>query len=231
MRAPRPRFALNRWRATLSGSGGLSNFELGFLTNDQTNQKQARGPNDFDRTHRGVLSLVYSIPGYSSGPALLKAATSNWQISTVAVAQSGTPLTAIDSSAGSVYGNLTGFMRAECTGANPASSGSLFQRINGYFNPDAFTAPPAIGDGTGFGSCGVGILRGPNQKNIDFAVERRFSMWESSSLHLRGEFFNAANRPQFGNPVLDHNAGPAFGLITSTVANPRLIQLALRYQF
>ena len=216
---------------TLSGSGGLSNFELGFLTNAQTNQKQARGPNDFDRTHRAVLSLVYSIPGYSGGPALWKAVTSNWQISTVAVAQSGTPLTVIDSSAGSVYGNLTGFMRAECTGTNPASSGSLFNRINGYFNPDAFTAPPAIGDGTGFGSCGVGILRGPNQRNIDLAVERRFSMWESSSLHLRGEFFNAANRPEFGSPVLDHNAGPAFGLITSTVANPRLIQLALRYEF
>jgi hypothetical protein len=216
---------------TLSGSGGLSNFELGFLTNDQTNQKQARGPNDFDRTHRAVLSLVYSIPAYNGGPALLKAAISNWRLSTVAVAQSGTPLTVTDSSAGSVYGNLTGFMRAECTGANPASSGSLFHRINGYFNPDAFAAPPAIGDGTGFGNCGVGILRGPNQKNIDVAVERRFSVWESGSLHLRGEFFNAANRPEFGNPVLDHNAGPAFGLITSTVANPRLIQLALRYQF
>ncbi len=216
---------------TLSGSGGLSNFELGFLTNDQTNQKQARGPNDFDRTHRGVLSLVYSIPGFKGGPAALRAATSKWQISTVAVAQSGTPLTVTDSSAGSVFGNLTGFERAPCTGSNPASSGSLLHRIDGYFNPDAFTAPPAIGDGTGFGNCGVGILRGPNQKNIDFAAEKRFSIAESGTIHLRGEFFNAANRPEFGNPILDRNAGPAFGLITSTVANPRLIQLALRYEF
>ena len=216
---------------TLSGSGGLSNFELGFLTNDQTNQAQARGPSDFDRTHRGVLSLVYSIPGFKDGPSALRAALSKWQISTVAVAQSGTPLTVTDSSAGSVYGNLTGFMRAECTGANPASSGSMFHRIDGYFNPDAFTAPPAIGDGTGFGSCGVGITRGPNQKNIDLALEKRFSIAESHTIHLRGEFFNAANRPNFGNPILDHNAGPAFGLITSTVSNPRLIQLALRYEF
>jgi hypothetical protein len=122
-------------------------------------------------------------------------------------------------------------MRAECTGANPASSGSTFHRIDGYFNPDAFTAPPAIGDGTGFGSCGVGITRGPNQKNIDLALEKRFSIAESHTIHLRGEFFNAANRPNFGNPILDHNAGPAFGLITSTVSNPRLIQLALRYEF
>jgi len=216
---------------TLSGSGGLSNFELGFLTNDQTNQRQARGPNDFDRTHLGVLSLVYSIPALNGGLGLLRAATSNWQVSTVAVAQSGTPLTVTDSSAGSVFGNLTGFERAQCTGMNPASSGSLFHRIDGYFNPAAFAAPPAIGDGTGFGNCGVGIARVPNQKNIDLALEKRFSMWELGTLHLRGEFFNAANRPQFGNPILDHNAGPAFGLITSTVANPRLVQLALRYEF
>jgi hypothetical protein len=174
---------------------------------------------------------MYSIPGFRSGPAALRAATSKWQISTVAVAQSGTPLTPMDSGAGTVYGNLFGFERAQCTGMNPASSGSLFHRIDGYFNPDAFTSAPAIGDGTGFGNCGVGILRGPNQKNIDLAVEKRFSIAEWGSLHLRGEFFNAANRPEFGNPIADRTAGPAFGLITSTVANPRLIQLALRYEF
>ena len=216
---------------TLSGSGGLSNFELGFLTNDQTNQRQARGPNDFDRTHRGVLSLVYSVPGLSNAPSMLRAASSNWQIATVAVAQTGTPLTPIDSGAGTVYGNLTGFNRAQCTGLNPASSGSLFHRVDGYFNPAAFAAAPAVGDGTGFGNCGVGILRGPSQKNVDFAVEKRFSVAEYGSVHLRGEFFNALNRPEFGNPILDHEAGPAFGVITSTVANPRLIQLALKYEF
>ena len=216
---------------TLSGSGGLSNFELGFLTNDQTNQRQARGLSDFDRTQRAVLSLVYSVPGLGGAPSVLRTAASGWQIATVAVAQSGTPITAVDSSAGTVYGNLLGFERAQCTGSNPASSGSLFHRIDGYFNPAAFTDTPAIGDGTGFGNCGVGIVRGPSQKNIDFAVEKRFSMWESSSLNLRGEFFNALNRPEFGNPITDRAAGPAFGLITSTVANPRLIQLALRYEF
>ncbi len=216
---------------TLSGSGGLSNFELGFLTNDQTNQKQARGPNDFDRTHRAVLSLVYSAGGITGGPSALKAVTSNWQIATVAAGQSGTPLTPIDSGAGTVYGNLTGFNRAQCTGVNPASGGSLFHRVDGYFNPAAFAPAPAIGDGTGFGNCGVGILRGPSQMNIDFAVEKRFPVAEYGSVHLRGEFFNALNRPEFGNPILDHEAGPAFGLITSTAANPRLIQLALRYEF
>ena len=216
---------------SLSGSGGLSNFELGFLTNDQTNPKQARGLNDFDRAQRFVLSLVYTTPALSSASRLVRIAASNWMISTVATAQSGSPLTVLDTGAGSVYGNLSGFMRAECTGANPASHGSLFSRINGYYNPDAFTSAPVIGDGTGFGNCGVGILRGPHQRNIDLALERTFPIREWSSLRFRAEFFNFTNTANFGNPVNDVEAGAAFGLITSTTTNPRIIQFALKYAF
>jgi hypothetical protein len=155
----------------------------------------------------------------------------NWLVSTVATAQSGSPLTVLDTSAGSVYGNLSGFMRAECTGANPASTGSMFSRINGYYNPEAFTSAPVIGDGTGFGNCGVGILRGPKQRTIDLALERAFPIRDWSSLKFRAELFNFANTPNFGNPVNDVQAGAAFGLITSTTTNPRIIQFALKYSF
>ena len=61
---------------TLSGSGGLSNFELGFLTNDQTNPRQAHGPDDFDRTNRAVLSLVYEAPSLADGSSFARASKS-----------------------------------------------------------------------------------------------------------------------------------------------------------
>jgi hypothetical protein len=216
---------------SLSGSGGLSNFELGFLTNDQTDARQSRGLNDFDRAQRFVLSLVYTTPGLDAAPRPVRMIAGNWLVSTVATAQSGSPLTVLDTSAGSVYGNLSGFMRAECTGANPASTGSMFSRINGYYNPEAFTSAPVIGDGTGFGNCGVGILRGPKQRTIDLALERAFPIRDWRSLKFRAEFFNFTNTPNFGNPVNDVQAGAAFGLITSTTTNPRIIQFALKYSF
>ena len=60
-------------------------------------------------------------------------------------------------------------------------------------------------------------------------------------IHLRTEFFNLTNTPQFGNPsttlgygdptLLTPAASPSFGLITNTVTNPRIIQFALQYQF
>ena len=158
---------------------------------------------------------------------------SQWQFSGVSVVQSGLPITAIDSTAGSVFGNLSGFSRAECTGANPASSGSIMKRINGYFNPAAFTRPPAIGDGTGFGNCGVGILRGPGEFNYDLGIQKNFSVTEWSTAEFRAEFFNLTNTPNFGLPNNDYAGGtsPSFGVISSTVSNPRIIQFAMKYFF
>jgi hypothetical protein len=216
-----------------SGAGSLSAFLLSFLTNDQTNPRQARGLNDFDRKHRFVLSFTYAPPKLEVGARLVRRALSSWQFSGESVLQSGLPITAIDSTAGQIYGNLPGFSRAECTGANPASSRSLQSRLNGYFDLSAFAPPPTIGDGTGFGNCGVGILRGPSELNLDFGIQRSFSMTERGTLEFRAEFFNFTNTPKFGLPGTDFAGGgnPGFGLITSTVSNPRIIQFALKYVF
>ena len=226
-----------------SGLNSLSNFLLSFLSNDQTDPRQARGLNDFDRKHRFVLSFNYAPPKLAAGPSALRHAFSSWQFSGESVLQSGVPITVTDSTAGLIYGNLFGFSRAECTGANPASSGSLPARLSGYFNVAAFAPPPVIGDGTGFGNCGVGILRAPSQLNLDLGIQRSFPVTEGSSLQFRAEFFNFTNTPKFGKPNSDFAGGetcggtvctlnnPSFGFITSTVSNPRIIQLAMKYTF
>jgi Carboxypeptidase regulatory-like domain/TonB-dependent Receptor Plug Domain/TonB dependent receptor len=216
-----------------SGTGGSSALDLDFLGNDQTDPRQSRGLNDFDRTHRIVLSFVFQPPALQMGPSLVRGALSHWQFSGVSVLQSGLPVTVTDSTAASVFGNLVGFSRAQCTGANPASAGSLMSRLNGYFNSDAFAPPPAIGDGTGFGNCGVGILKGPHEMNFDFGIQKNISVAEWGTFQFRTEFFNLTNTPAFGLPNNDYAGGNslAFGVISSTVSNPRIIQFALKYVF
>jgi hypothetical protein len=214
-----------------SGAGG-SSLDLDFLGNDQTNPRESHGLNDFDREHRFVLSFVYEPPKLETGPYLLQRTLSEWEFSGVSVLQSGLPITVFDSTAGSVYGNVLP-SRGECTGAEPGASGSLFGRINRYFNPAAFAPPPSIGDGTGFGNCGVGILRGPSELNLDLGIHRNFAVTEWSTLQFRAEFFNFTNTPKFDRPNGDYAGGssPAFGVISSTVSNPRIIQFALKYSF
>jgi hypothetical protein len=224
-----------------SGTGGLDSLDLDFLGNDQTNPQESRGVSDFDRKHRFVSSFVYQPPDLKAGRAFIRYALSHWQFSGVMVLQSGLPITVIDSTAGSVYGNLVGNTRAECTGTNPASSGSITSRLEQYFNVAAFEPSPMIGDGTGFGSCGVGILRGPDQRNLDLGIQRSFSVTESSTLDFRAEFFNFTNTPHFGLPLNDFSAcapqptpntcSGAFGVISSSAGNPRIVLLALRYRF
>jgi len=222
-----------------SDPGALSNFELGFVTNDQTYPGQAWGLSPSDRKNRGVFSLVYTVPRPSIEMALARAALSNWTLSTVAVAESGTPITVTDSGAGSVYGDLSSFSRAQCTGVNPATSGSMFSRLKGYLNPAAFTSAPIVGGdpkSTLYGNCGVGILRGPLQRNIDLAIGRAFPMKEFGSLQFRTEFFNFTNTANFANPSssLGPNSGvpnASFGFITATTTNPRIIQFALKYSY
>lgn len=220
----------------VSGTGGIGQLDLDFLSNDQTNPHQAHGLNDFDRTHRLVLSFVYEVPKLGLGPAAVRQAFSQWQVSGQAVLQSGLPITVTDSTAGSAYGNLIGFERAQCTGLNPASSGSLFDRVtHGYLNPAAFAPSPIIGDdgqATGFGNCGVGILRGPGQRNLDLGIQRNIRLTEAANVQFRAEFFNLTNTPKFGQPVSDFSLqGFGFGQIFSTASSPRIIQFALKLSF
>lgn len=226
-----------------SGSSGSPVFEEHLVTNDQTNFRQAYGPTDFDRKHRAVLSLVYTTSFARHLPGVLSRTVGNWELSTVAVAQSGTPITILDDNAGSVYGNYPFENRAQLSGAaKPTTSGSLYSRaLNGYLNPAAFVPAPEAPNGTGsfdtdFGNSSVGLVRGPLQRDIDMAVERIIPISEGKNLVFRGESFDLTNTANFNNPVSNLTAGPAFGslpfgLITSTSNNPRLIQFALKFQF
>lgn len=220
-----------------SGSSGSQVFELWLLTNNQHDPRQSYGPTDFDRTHRGVFSFTYDLPGARNMPAFVRHATSNWQASGILVAQSGTPITILDFAAGAVYGNYPFENRAQLSGSRIATSGSLHSRVLGtYLNSAAFTAAPEAPNGTSpddtdFGNSGVGIVRGPGQRDLDMAIERTIPVSESHSVHLRAEFFNVTNTPNFANPINIVTFGPAFGKIIQKSNNPRIFQVALKYHF
>jgi hypothetical protein len=223
-----------------SGSSGNQVFELWLLTNDQRNSRQAYGLTDFDRAHRAVFSFNYDLPNARSMGSMVRHIVSGWQTSGILVVQSGTPLTLIDESAGAVYGNFPFENRAQLSGARLTTSGSLYSRvINGYLNPAGITSAPEAPNGTSsfdtdFGNSGVGIVRGPGQFNLDMAAEKTIPVSESQSFHLRAEFFNLTNRPNFANPgngAILGSTSPPFGLITGKSNNPRIVQVALKYQF
>jgi hypothetical protein len=221
-------------------------------SNNADNMWQQWGPAQFNRPQRFVVNYSYDLP-FGTHTGVLQKVLSGWNLSGVTVVQNGTPMTIADPQAGTIYGTagsaFTGFSRAQmCPGmtyANIATSGSIEQRLGGasggpgYFNKAAFCSAPAIGNGTDYGNSGVGIILGPGQFNWDMAVLKTIKFLEKQSVQFRTEFFNAFNHPQFANPnfsaaatyALPNVRSGAFGQITATNVNPRVIQFALKYSF
>jgi hypothetical protein len=231
-----------------SGSGGGIGYEVWLVTNDQRNPRQAYGTTDFDRKHRAVLSFAWQVPRAHSLSVVPRTILADWTFSGVGVLQSGTPITVQDGNAASVYGNFLN--RAQRASGPIATSGSDFERVLGhYLNGSAFTRAPEAPFGTSpadqdFGNSGVGVVRGPGQRNVDLSVERTFPIHESNALRLRAEFFNATNTTQFSNPngslsfggdpggpISQYKPSASFGRILSDNNNSRVIQLAARYSF
>jgi Carboxypeptidase regulatory-like domain/TonB dependent receptor len=203
---------------------------------DQHNLRLNRAPSDFDRPHRFVVSFTYDLPGYKEN-AMLRSLTSNWEFAGILTVQSGTPLDIVDSLGGALFGgsnSSTGIIsRASfapgATAGTAEGHGSVESRLNQFFNKNAFV--PAA-DGL-FGDLGRNILRGPNERNVDFSFLRRFPLkWmeRSTMVEFRAEFFNVFNFVNFANPVTDIEAG-TFGQIQNTSTSPRIIQFALKYNF
>jgi hypothetical protein len=155
------------------------------------------------------------------------------------------PLTLVGSNANNAFGitNDHAQLAPGCTSQNLTTSGTIQSRLNSYFNTacilrDVAGNPswPVIGaDGraTDFGNSGVGIATGPSQNNFNLAIIKRIPLsnpGDSTNLEFRTEFFNAFNHPQFSVPNQNVSSA-AFGVITSTAVNPRIIQFALKLNF
>ncbi len=234
----------------VNGENGSEVFELALPTNDQHHLRTSSyGPANDDRDQRVVANFIWSAPKFTSFPAIARHVLADWEFSGIGVVQSGAAFSVFDSNAGSIYALIGNVTRAQATGQNPSTHGSLFSRAtNGYLDPAAFTRAPEAPFGTSpadqdFGISGVGLVRGPGQHNVDVAMERIFPVRENDGFRFRVEFFNLTNTPQFANPnntlgftdptLPNPSASPSFGKITGELGgpHPRIIQFAAKYQF
>ncbi|MEI9970356.1 MAG: hypothetical protein WDM87_17705 [Terracidiphilus sp.] len=202
-----------------------------------------------DRDQRAVVNFAWIAPKFASAPSLPRYLLSDWEFSGIGLIQSGAALSIFDGNAGSVYGNFNN--RAQATGSNPSTHGSLFARVVGsgrYLDANAFTRAPEAPNGTSladqdFGNSSVGLVRGPGQHNVDFAVERIFPVNESKSFRfphrvLQPDEYAAIRQPEyqpgFSDPtLLNPTASSSFGEITGEEEgpHPRIVQFALKFLY
>jgi hypothetical protein len=239
---------------TLSGDGQSNSNDASFLG-------QQYGPAYFAHPQRFIVTYSYELPFGHPSNALLKKAVEGWNMTGNILVQDGSPLTFLNLNGGSAYGVGSGTTpeggqsRAQlCPGAtasNIQTSGSITSRLggsnsaNGYLNTAQFCGMPAIMPdgvtqttalacptcGTLYGDSGLGIVLGPGNVNWDTSIMKTTKITEKHTIQFRADFFNILNHPQFSNPGVQQSTPNTFGVITTTSANPRIIQFGLKYMF
>jgi hypothetical protein len=226
----------------------------GTVVGNQNDLASGYGPDNFVRPQRLVINYSYQLPKLPTNNAFAQAALGGWSVQGVTVFQTGHYLTVSDTNSQNVYGITTdrASVSGTCSPGQYVNPGSTTSKLLDYINKSCFQAPAIIGgeeppgtcaqplpDGncpavaTGFGNAGVGILRGPSELNFDFSLFKNFPIHkirDSANLQFRAEFFNIFNHPLFQDPDTSFTDA-AFGQITNTYGNPRIVQLALKLSF
>ena len=107
-------------------------------------------------------------------------------------------------------------------------SGSAKSKLTKWFNTACFTQPGQFLVGNAPRS--QSNLRAQEWINWDLSLVKKTKIFEAQNLEFRAEAFNIANHARFMAPNTTLGS-PMFGQVTSTANKPRLLQLALRYNF
>jgi hypothetical protein len=223
----------------------LTSFTSG--TTDPFNYHLDYGDADLDRRHTFVVNAVYELPSMKRWGSAASAIIGGWQLNTIISYYGGVPLdvyTAVNANYNGLAATpANGGLRPNLVSGQPIYLGG--SEPTNYLNPAAFAIPAP---GT-FGNLSRGLVRQPGISNVDFSLNKNFSLGERARLQFRAEFFNLLNHPSFngfGNNVfsgvtITQNAttqafnvatsrNSAFGVLNSD-RGPRNIQFGMKLNF
>jgi hypothetical protein len=224
------------------GTSTAASGQGGNVSYNRANPTTSKGECGYDRPQRLVINYLYNLPNIHGGQGIAGNALSNWALAAVITAQSGNPIALTDSRGGQVWGGVGTSAAQLCPGKSlndVFTHGSIGSRLSNYFDKTAFCATPivgainGVGGATGYGNIALQPVLGPGQFNWDMSLRRKMALKkvEGSNLEFRADVFNTFNHPQFSNPSSNVGSATTFGVITATSTGPRIIQLALKYNF
>jgi hypothetical protein len=228
---------------------------------DFQNLKADRADSALDRRHRFVTSFIYELPFFKNSTGLTRTLLGGFNFAGTYTAESGekaTVLSGIDSNLnGDAAADRTIRNPAGVTGTGSTVTAlrNTAGETVGYLadNPNAEYIRAGLG---ALSNSARNTLQLPGINNIDFSLFKNFRLGEARRIQLRADFFNAFNHPQYipGSPndIQPVNT-TGFGQVNTVTAgnlslanpalatfnradrvfpsNPRVIQIALRFDF
>ena len=204
----------------------------GCSTQNPYDLRADKGPAATDLPQIFSAAFVYDLPfgkgkRFSSGNSIVDYAIGGWNINGVLQLHSGQPFDVgsgkdIANTGNYHYGNGYGYERANIVGSPYPSN----KNAKDWVNPASFEVPAPFT----FGDLGRDSLRSDWYRNLDFSVFKLFPVTESKRFEFRLEIFNITNAEVLSVPISSLES-PNFGQVTSTVTQPRQIQLGLKFYF
>jgi hypothetical protein len=148
------------------------------------------------------------------------AALGGWALNTIFQMQSGMPVTVTQATNNNAFAGFA--LQRPNLIASPSLVPSLRTPAH-YFNTAAFsTAPQFV-----LGNASRNPVRGPAYRDLDLALVKHTHLGEMADVEFRAEVFDITNTPAFAQPNGSFGSA-AFGSITATTTDPRVVQFALR---
>jgi hypothetical protein len=185
------------------------------------------GPSVLDAPHRLNIAATFELP-FGEGKRWLRRGgwinvlLGGWSVTGIGAYQSGFPVViAQDNNNSGLFGS---FQRPNVTGQDPQTSGSTEERLNGWFNPAAWSpaAPFTFGNAPRTDT----RARTPFKKNWDVAFQKTQRV-QGANIMVRAELINIFDDPNFLGPETRFGRA-AFGRITQVGGFPRMLQLLVR---
>lgn len=167
-----------------------------------------------------------------------------WEVGGIQRYESGEPLS---TPCGSAIPGWNNCVRYNLTGSPVLSSAAqnksfnpLIAGRNNYLNSAAFVDANPLNASGGLlhGVYELGTSRrflegsrSPNYYDEGFSLIKHFPIYDRFNMELRGEAFNAFNRHIFNAPISTLPTNANFGIVSSTLNQPRILQVSARATF
>ncbi|MGA9671487.1 MAG: carboxypeptidase regulatory-like domain-containing protein [Terracidiphilus sp.] len=202
------------------------------------------GPSVFDVTNSFSFGGTYEVPKFSASSRLINEAISGWRLSTITIAQTGTPFTVGWTGEAHDYqhdGSNTFDGNGGGTPGFPTYKGGLprkgFSRkavsLTGAFTAADFTDPAGVVTSTVRSQQGANTFRNPGYFTVNGGFSKAFAVpfffKEDAKFILRGDFINLLNRTNWqaiDNDITDSTFG-----YSKKANQKRYLQLGGRFQF
>lgn len=215
-----------QWSKNLdNNSGEVEANDTAYSTNFQFDHSYAR----FDNRNRAVISGGYELP-FGKGHGMLTHGIGNvlvggWSLQPAIQLRTGYPFS--PSRSGVSFGTYTPGRVNLAVGRTLESASYRNPSPFNWFDPSAFVDP----GGTLQGNVRRNTLRGPGTAQVDFSALKTFPIMEHLRIQFRAEAYNIINRGIFSQPASNISTTSTVGKISSTSADNRSIQLAVKAIF